>query len=136
MYPQAVKDKIADSLVDNQLPCAVAFRLVDELGLKPMIIGHAADEMGVRLSRCQLGLFGYGPKAEGKHRIVEPMAEVPAELRQAIEGALAGKGITCRQAWQIAQRLGVPKMDVCSACEAMGVRITVCQLGAFPRPKV
>jgi hypothetical protein len=135
MFSEALKARVGASLLSGELPCAGAFKLAEELGLKPMIIGQVADEMDVHLSRCQLGLFGYGPKAEGKHRVVKPMADVPAELQQAIEAVAADKGLTCLQAWEIAADLGLPKMDVCSACETLGFKITVCQLGAFPRPK-
>lgn len=128
-------DEILGALVDGELPCAEAFKIAARLGTAPLDVGLAANDADVRLSRCQLGLFGYGPKAEGKHRIVKPMAEVPADLRSAIEAAIEGRGITCQVAWEIASRLGLPKMHVSSACETMGVKITICQLGAFPRPK-
>ena len=131
-----ITDEILAALVDGELPCAQAFKIAAKLGIEPLDVGLAADDADVRLSRCQLGLFGYGLKAEGKHRIVTPMGEVPANLKQAIDAAIEGKGITCQKAWEIASRLGLPKMHASSACETLGVKITICQLGAFPRPKV
>ena len=131
-----IVDEILPALVDGSLPCAQAYKIAAKLGIEPLKVGLAADDADVRLSRCQLGLFGYGPKAEGKHRIVKPMGEVPAELKAAIEAAIEGQGITCQKAWEIAAKLGIPKMHVSSACETLEVKITICQLGAFPRPKV
>ncbi len=131
-----MNEAIQAALIEGDLPCARAFKVAQDLGVSPLDVGLAADEAGIRLSRCQLGLFGYGPKAEGKHKIVKPMENVPAALEQAIREAMDDKGITCAAAWEVAKRLGIPKMDVSSAAETLGVKITVCQLGAFPRPKV
>lgn len=124
---------IRGALVEGQLACAAAFRVAEALGVEPLAVGRVANEIGVRLSRCQLGLFGYGSKAEGKHRILRPMERVPDDLREAIEAALEGGGLRCAAAWEIAACLKRPKMDVSNAAEALGVRITYCQLGAFPR---
>ena len=131
-----VVDEILAVVVDGELPCAQAFKVAGKLGIAPLEVGLTADDADVRLSRCQLGLFGYGPKAEGKHRIVKPMGDVSAEVKEAIEAATEGKGITCQMAWEIASNLGLPRMHVSSACETLAVKITICQLGAFPRPKV
>jgi len=50
----------------GELTCEDAHALADELGLSP---GELADALsqgsGLRFSRCQLGLFGYGNKAAG-----------------------------------------------------------------------
>jgi len=95
-------------------------------------VGEEADRLGVRLSKCQLGLFGYGPKAEGKHRRVTPMQDVPAELAEAIRAALDEEGkLSCAAAWRIAAQLGLPKQTVSNAVEGLGLRIRRCQLGAF-----
>jgi len=115
----------------NQLPCSVAFKIAGELEVTPLQVGEMADELGIRLSHCQLGLFGYGPKSEGKHRIVCPMSEVPADLRSAIEEALVDGRLPCAAAWEIAARFRRPRLDIANAAEGLGVRINRCQLGAF-----
>jgi hypothetical protein len=127
--------KIRGSLIDGQLRCATAFGIASELGVPPMEVGLTADEMDVRLSHCQLGLFGYGSKAEGTHRIVKPAEHVSAKMEAAIRGGIEGRGITCRRLWEIAAEQGCPKMDVSGACDTLGIKISICQLGAFPRPK-
>jgi hypothetical protein len=123
---------IKQALVDGQLPCALAFMIAAEAGLSPLQVGEEADRLDVRLSKCQLGLFGYGPKAEGKHRQVTPMTDVPADLAGAIRAALGADGkLSCSAAWQIATRLGLPKQTVSDAVEGLGLRVSECQLGAF-----
>jgi hypothetical protein len=93
-----------------------------------------ANKLSVRLNRCQLGLFGYSEnKGDEGFRLVEPMTDIPPKLEEAIQEAWSGEGITCAEAWAIADQLELAKRDVADACEAMGAKITVCQLGAFPR---
>ncbi len=125
-------EAIKNALRDGQLPCASAFVIAQRFGVEPLQVGREADALGVRLSKCQLGLFGYGPKAEGKHRRVKPMKDVPPELATAIRAALGEDGkLSCAAAWQIASELGLPKRMISDAAEGLGVRIAHCQLGAF-----
>ncbi|HIE38908.1 MAG TPA: hypothetical protein EYH30_02750 [Anaerolineales bacterium] len=116
---------------EGKLSCAAAFRVVEELGVEPLEVGRAADDIGVRLSRCQLGLFGYGPKAEGRHKVVKPAEVVEPGVAQAIRDGLRDGGLSCEAAWEIAGVLRVSRMDVAAAAEALGVKIVRCQLGAF-----
>jgi hypothetical protein len=127
---QAMRDR----LEDGQLRCNQAFALAQHLGLDPLTVGMAANEADIRISRCQLGLFGYGPKAEGKHKIVHPMDEVPERLAARLRAAADGGGITCTALWKVADGLGYKRLEACSAVEAMGLRVSRCQLGCFPRP--
>jgi len=131
-----MEERIADALcrsVDEEgmLSCAAAFRVAEELGLDPLMVGQAADELGIRLNRCQLGLFGYGPKAEGRHKVVEPALGVEPDLAQAIQDGLVGGRLPCRTAWDIAAAARIPKMTVSAAAEKLGLKIARCQLGAF-----
>jgi hypothetical protein len=119
--------EIRRRVADGTLPCAVAFDIAQALGVTPAAVGKTADEIYVRLAKCQLGLFGYAPQK----KIVRPrMPDQPA-VRPAIQADLQDGRISCRSAWDIARRLGVAKMTVSNACEAMGVKIKPCQLGAF-----
>jgi hypothetical protein len=125
---------LLDRLEDGRLPCHQAHALADRFGLDPMAVGQAADEAGIRISRCQLGLFGYGPKAEGKHKIVTPMEDVPARLAAHLRAEAAEEGIPCTAVWRVADGLGYKRIEASSAVEAMGIRVSRCQLGCFPRP--
>ncbi len=131
MVSERLEQAIREALVDEQLPCAEAFRIAKEVKVSPAQVGEAANELGLRMARCQLGLFGYGPKAEGKHRIVEPLPEVPPELAEAIRAGLEDGRLPCARLWQIAKQQGRSKLEVSGAAEAMGVRVARCQLGCF-----
>ena len=112
---------------DGHLPCAVAFRIAADLGVEPLVVGQVANDVAVRLARCQLGLFGYGEKKS----ILQPPEEVAPELEQAIREGLVEGGLPCETAWAIADRLEIGKLDVANAAEKLEVRIRPCQLGAF-----
>lgn len=124
---EAISRTIRENLVDGCLPCAVAFKLAESLGLSPLTIGGYADALSIKLAKCQMGLYGYN----GGKKIAVPDGEPPAVLANAIRSALENDRLTCERAWEIAARKGVSKMAVAGACEKMGIRIHVCQLGAF-----
>ncbi len=83
--------------------------------------------MAIRLVKCQIGLFGYRPKK----CIVKPAKSVPSELEKAILAGLVNDRLSCKCAWEIAHQLGIHKMKVSAACDALGIKIGPCQLGAF-----
>ena len=115
---------------DGTLRCAGAFRIAGELDVPPLAVGKAADELGIHLTHCQLGLFGYGEQGA----VVKAADSVPPELEAAIRRQLQQLGsdrLPCRTAWEIAAQLRIPRMHVANAAEALGVRIGPCQLGAF-----
>ncbi len=49
--------KIKSSLVDDRLPCAIAFKIAKELKISPRDVGDAANRLSVKISNCQLGCF-------------------------------------------------------------------------------
>jgi len=133
---ERLQQAILARLKDGQLPCNQAHAIARLEGIDPLDLGFVLNDMGIRVSRCELGLFGYGPKAEGKHKIVEPMDEVPGRLAERLQAAAKNGGLTCQAVWQIADGMGLRRIVVSSAMEAMGLRTTHCQLGCFPRPWV
>lgn len=112
---------------EGKLPCAKAFKVAEEAGVEPSEVGLAADLNDISIVKCQLGLYGYGP--EGKKII--PAVSVTPEIESAIRAGLAEGKLPCLTAWNIASRSKVKKMDISSACEALGIKISRCQLGAF-----
>jgi hypothetical protein len=124
-------ERIADAARERarggKLSCGAAFQIAEELSVNPLEVGEMADELGLRLYRCQLGLFGYN----GDECIVHATAEVPPELEQAIgEGLVVGR-LPCAVAWAIANRFNLRKMDLAKAAEKLEIRVGQCQLGAF-----
>jgi hypothetical protein len=131
---ERVRQAMLERLEDGQLPCNQAHAIAQILEMQPLTVGLAANEAGIRISRCQLGLFGYGPKAEGKHKIVQAMDDVPERLAARLRAAADGGKITCTEVWRAADGLGFKRIDASSAVEAMGLKVSRCQLGCFPHP--
>ena len=123
----AITQEIKVRLRKDALACAVAFDIAGKLGCTPAEVGRTADLLHVSLVKCQLGLFGYKPQ---KKIVDSRMPQEPA-LGDAIRDGLVDDRLPCKTAWRIAAQFGVPKMTVSSACEALGIKIKPCQLGAF-----
>jgi hypothetical protein len=124
---RVIKNEIIKRTHENEIPCAVAFNIAKALKVSPDAVGMTADLINCRLVKCQLGLFGYHPKK----KIVTPQHAVTEDLKNAISQALVQGRLSCKSAWDIAARFNIHKMKVSGACEAMGIKITHCQLGAF-----
>lgn len=113
--------------VEGKISCADAEKIASNLCVTMQEVGVNLDLMGIRISRCQLGLFGYSPEKI----IVKPAKTVPGELDRAINSALINNRLPCAAAWNIAERFGISRMEVSSACEALKIKVKPCQLGAF-----
>ena len=131
---ERLHEAMLERLEDGRLPCNRAFAIAQIMEEEPVTVGLVANETGIRISRCQLGLFGYGPKAEGKHKIVHPMEDVPERLAARLRAAADGEDIPCDAIWKVADGLGYKRIEASSAVEAMGLRVSRCQLACFPRP--
>ena len=124
---KSIKDEILKLTKNEKIPCAVAFEIAKTLQMSPETVGKTADLMNFKLIKCQLGLFGYQPQK----KIVKFQDSIKVDVKDAVSDALVQGRLSCKRAWDIASRLNVSKMTVSGACEAMGVKIKDCQLGAF-----
>jgi len=124
---ETIKDRVLEVSQGGELPCGRALKLAREMGVDPLRVGRAADEQGIRITRCQLGLFGY---KEG--RPVSVPAEVSQELADEIRARLVDGRLPCAVAFAIAREMRIPPMKVSAAAEALGIRISRCRLGCFP----
>jgi len=128
---EEIQTKIKSSLVNGQLPCTVAHVVAYELDVPPLQVGQTADRMGIAISLCQLGCFGYGPKAEGKSKILRPTTKKDEKLMERLH-TMADKGkIPCIKLWQLAAEFNLERLAVSNAAEALGLKVGPCQLGCF-----
>jgi hypothetical protein len=123
----SIKNEILKQTKNKKIPCAVAFEIAKVLQISPEMVGKTADLMNFKLTKCQLGLFGYQPQK----KIVKSHDSLNVDVKDAVSASLVQGKLSCKDAWDIASRLNVGKMTVSSTCEAMGVKIKGCQLGAF-----
>lgn len=119
--------EIEKRATEGFLPCAVAFKISKSLAVSPLEVGRAADQVRCKLTKCQLGLFGYSPQK----KIVSAKLPADARIPEAIRSEAPEGRLPCATAWEIASRFGVRKMVVSAACEALKIKIKPCQLGAF-----
>lgn len=124
---ETIRDEIKQRGKNEQLPCALAFSIAENLNVSPQDVGLTADLLNYKLSKCQLGLFGYQPE---KKR-VKSLTHMDNDLKNAIQGKLIDGRLSCKSAWQIAVDCNTNKMTVSDACETLGIKIKPCQLGAF-----
>lgn len=126
---ERLEEVIRRELINGRLPCARAFALAEEYGLSPRAVGDEATRQSIKISRCQLGLFGYDDL--GERRIVKPAAEVSGALKTVISSRLVEGKVPCRVIWEIASEQKLKKIEVAGAIETLGLRISDCQLGCF-----
>ena len=126
---ERLEEAIRRSLINGRLPCSRAFAIAEEHGLSPRAIGNEATRQSIKISRCQLGLFGYDDI--GERRIVKPAAEVSGALKKVIFSRLVEGKVSCRVIWEIASEQKLTKIEVASAIETLELRISDCQLGCF-----
>ena len=124
-----LEETIRRSLINGRLPCSWAFALAEEYGLSPRAIGDEATRQSIKISRCQLGLFGYDDL--GERRIVKPAAEVSGALKEVISSRLVGGKVPCRVVWEVASEQKLKKIEIAGAIETLELRISDCQLGCF-----
>jgi hypothetical protein len=123
-----------DSLkeADGTVSCATAIRLAEKTGVKPENIGRTLDALGVHLSLCQIGAFGYPGHAKGWAASGAVSQVVPDGLIKALEDAGgAAKRITCSEIWKIAAKFRVSRIRAGEVTDRAGLKIKGCQLGAF-----
>ena len=124
---EAIAAKIREKASRERLSCAEAHHIAEELKIAPADVGIAIDLLEVRITKCQLGLFGHG---EEKNIPVWPDNMDPA-IGSAIRSSLVNGQLPCAVAWEIAKKFNIAKNMVSAACGAMKIRISSCQLGAF-----
>ena len=53
-----IKNEVLKIVQDKRLSCVKALALAKRLKVRPIEIGRAANELGIKITNCQLGCFG------------------------------------------------------------------------------
>ena len=123
-----IADEIHNRENEGRITCVAAHEIAKKQGCSPKIVGINIDLLEKRINKCQMGLFGYGAE---KSKAVEASSTVAQDLDTAIRDAMDGDCITCEAAWGVADRLNLTRIEVACACEALEIKVSTCQLGAF-----
>ena len=124
---ETVASVLKEKCKDGRISCAAAHGVAGTLAKTPAEIGIALDLVEIRLTKCQMGLFGYTPDK----RIVKKAEQWPSSLEKDIQASLVEGRLACADAWRIAKQHDLTRPAVANVCEALGIKIKPCQLGAF-----
>ena len=91
-----LKQEIVNHIKKNNITCKKAEEIAGEAGYSLEETGRAIDVLNINITKCQLGLFGYG---ETK-KIVQPAKEITPELKESITSALKEEMLSCGAAWE------------------------------------
>jgi hypothetical protein len=122
-----IAEAVKQEASDGKITCAAAFRVAERHKVPPAEVGIAVDLLELPIIKCQLGLFGYG----SSDKEVKAAENVSQALEGAVKEFLVSGKLPCASAWSIAEKLKKPKREIASACEALKIKISSCQLGAF-----
>ena len=129
---QKLLEAVQGAVVEGEIACADAHAIAHQLGVMPLKLGQQVTaETKVRFNRCQLGLFGYGAKAEGKSKIVLKATNIPEDIVAELRAATVAGRIPCATAWAIADQHKYPRLGLANIIETLGMRVSPCQLGCF-----
>lgn len=114
---------------EGHITCTAALATAKAHTMTPAEAGELLDEMEIRIEKCQLGLFGYGP---GKQKRIEVPDEIPEAVAMWVRQCAEEKGeTTCADIFAKAEAEGLSRAFLAGACEVMDLKIRSCQLGAF-----
>lgn len=52
-----LEEEIKASLVNDRLPCPIAFKIAKKLKVTPRQVGDTANRLDIKIASCQLGCF-------------------------------------------------------------------------------
>lgn len=123
-----LESEVIAALVDGYLPCSIAFEVAREQKVALKAVGDMADELGIRITNCQLGFFEVekaAPYEPGDEAINETVAE-------GIKGRLVDGYLPCAVAFKLERELGSSLKEISDLANRLKIKIANCQLGCFP----
>jgi len=120
-------DKIQTDLLltnldeDGKLSCLKAFKVARLIGMKPKDMDEITKSMNIKITNCELGVFGKLKFSELDDNIYEKLTRNFAQEKK----------IDCEVAFYTAQDKGMSLKKVGSAINNSDIKVTHCQLGCF-----
>lgn len=115
-----IAEQIRTQAVSGKISCASALTMARAAGIPTSQMAGIADDQSVRITGCRLGLFG--KKAPPPcHR---------EDKRLVVSHATKG-AISCSALHRLSRSESRSPLRLAAACNALGIRITDCELGVF-----
>jgi len=133
MNESKLQDELKSHLgEDGQITCASAHKVAEKTGLEPAVVGEEANRTDIRITRCQLGLFGFAPqKGMPGYKTVKKLDSVDAEVSKEVKAAAEDGKAPCMDLWRIAEKHNISRSDMGNIAETLGLKVSPCQLGCF-----
>lgn len=109
---------------EGKLTCANAFKIAHKLKTESKVVGKIADDMGVRITDCDLGQFGKKDFTDNYE------TEIVIELEKLADNK---KRVFCKDARELAKKYNLKKIR--SAIKDNGFEVIYCELGVFREKK-
>jgi hypothetical protein len=117
---------------DGQLTCEAAHLVAKQLNVDPLFVGDQATAMDVRITKCQLGFFGYAAKkGMPGYKTVHKLEQIPGDAAAAVCRSAGDGEISCAAVWKIGDARGIARSDMGNIVETLGIKTHPCQLGCF-----
>ncbi|MFC1981683.1 hypothetical protein ACFLVN_05545, partial [Chloroflexota bacterium] len=115
------------SLVGGYLPCPVALKLSERLNVDTKVVGDTVDELGIRITNCQLGCF----KVEKAPHDDLDSKVISQEVAERVSNSLVDGGLPCSAAHDLGRELEVNLKEIGDAATKVKIKIIDCQLNCF-----
>lgn len=118
------KDLISTNLDnDGRLSCLKAFKVARLIGVQPINMSDACKSIGVKISNCELGVFGQLKFKNAEDAIYSKISK----------NFTQEKDVSCKTLWYIAQESSLKRVG--STVKNSDVEVIHCQLGCFYKRK-
>jgi len=125
-----LKNVIKSSLRGGYMPCPLGWQIAREEGVPRVAIGEIVDKLGSRVTECQVGCFKVD-KTPFDTWDTENAKRLDGEVVLEIKRLGSENKLTCEAVFDIVKKYKLKPMDVSHEINALGFKITVCQLGCF-----
>ena len=105
----------------GELSCIQAFKVAKLIGMKPNNIAQITKDMNIKITNCELGVFG-------KLKFSDINEDIYNTLQT---GCQSNKKVQCEIAWKLSKTKNIPLEDIGSTIKKSDLKVANCQLGLF-----
>ena len=105
---------------DGALSCIKAFKVAKLIGMKPKNIAQIAKDMNIKITNCELGVFGN-----------LEFTDMNDDIYDILKVRNNNSKIECQVAWKIAQEKNKSLNQIGSTIKNSDFKVTKCQIGCF-----
>ena len=106
---------------EGKLSCLKAFKVARLIGVKPKDMDLITKSMNIKITNCELGVFGKIQFSDLDDKIYNKLSENFNKTKK----------VECEVAWYAARDKGASLRKVGSTINNSDIKVTHCQLGCF-----